>query len=125
VIGALPAIVAVPFRDYELTLLAPLGTLGLLAIGSSAARAEGNGSVARAGIVVPVSQARPALRGLYESWPKRSTMRALLVAVIILAPAFLVARHLEAEHERWDRGERKSPTVVLAVAPDRLAPAPT
>jgi hypothetical protein len=39
-IGVLPAIVAVPFRDYSLTLLGPLAALSLLAIGSVAARAE-------------------------------------------------------------------------------------
>jgi hypothetical protein len=130
VIGALPAIVAIPIRTYELPLLAALGVLGLLAIGSATARAESEWATARAIAERPAtrkadkgltSRARLTLRGLSDTWPTRSTLRALLVAVAILAPTFLFARHLEAEHERWDRHESNSPTVVLANAPATAA----
>ncbi len=127
VIGALPAIVAIPLRDYELTLLAPLGSLGLLAIGSAAARAEGEWPISLATADRSTSQARLVLRSLWGTWPTRSTLRTLLVVVAILAPTFLFARHLEAEHERWDRNERNPPSVVLASAPTAvptLAPPP-
>jgi hypothetical protein len=126
VIGAIPAIVAIPIRDYELSLLAPLGAIGLLAIGSVAARTEDEWLTARAQAERPamprsahglVGQARLALRCLSGIWQTRSTLRALLVAVAILAPTFLLARHFEAEHERWDRSERNPPRVVLASAP--------
>jgi hypothetical protein len=122
-IGALPAIVAAPLRDYELTLLAPLGTLGLLAIGSTAARFEGEWPVARAGAVGLAGRARLALRDLPGAWSTRPTMLALLVSVAILVPALLFARHLEAEHERWDRSKRNPPTVVLATVPAGTSPA--
>jgi hypothetical protein len=115
-IGALPAIVAIPIRDYELTLLAPLGALGLLAIGSAAARAESAWDAASAAAVGRRSHARLALRGLVETWPARATLRPLLVAVVVLVPAFVFSRHVEAEHERWDQSLRNSPTVVLAAA---------
>ncbi len=124
-IGALPAIVAVPHRDYELTLLAPLCALGLLAIGSTAARAEDMWPMARAGAVGLAGQARLLLRGVSGTWPVRSTMLVLLVAVAILAPTFLFARHLEAEHEHWDHGERNPPTVLLAHASVQSRSAPT
>ncbi len=113
-IGALPAIVAVPIRDYELTLLAALGSLGLLAIGSVAARAQprwqAEGRPRRLAVL-------PAPRAMLGDWPARATLRTLLVAVAILAPTFLFARHLEAEHESWDRTEHNPPRVVLAAAP--------
>jgi hypothetical protein len=121
-IGALPAIVAVPFRDYELTLLAALGTLGLLAVGSAAARAQqtwrdapppGGGSPGRT---------RMMLRGVATDWPARPTIGALIVTAAILIPVFLFARHVEAEHERWDRNTHNPPTVVLARAPAGVAP---
>jgi hypothetical protein len=116
VIGALPAIVAVPFRDYELTLLAPLGVLGLLAIGSAAARAEGEWIATRGATRGPTAHARLALRGLWGTWPRRLTTPVLLVAAVIVTSAFVFARHLEGEHERWDRRKRNPPTVVLAAA---------
>jgi len=116
-IGALPAIVAIPLRDYELTLLAPLGALGLLAIGSAAARAEAQWGATRTGSVGLRSHARLVLQGLRDTWPMRRTMRVLLVAVVILVPVVLFARHLEAEHESWDRTERNPPKVVLAAVP--------
>ncbi len=117
VIGAFPAIVAIPIRDYELTLLAPLGALGLLAIGSAAARAQDQWPASRAAAAGPAARARLTSRGLWSAWPTRSTLRALVLAVAILAPMFLFARHLEAEHERWDRSERTPATVVLATTP--------
>jgi hypothetical protein len=141
VIGALPAIVAIPIREYELTLLASLGALGLLAIGSAAARAEDQWRAARtvdehstahmkrelpaarAATIGPASRARLTVRSLWGAWPTRTTLRALLVAVAILAPIFLFARHLEAEHERWDRSERNHPKVVLAAARAGAPPA--
>jgi hypothetical protein len=115
-IGALPAIVAIPLRDYELTMLAPLGALGLLAIGSAAARAEGEWSATRGAARGLTVHARLVLRGLWGTWPKRPTTRVLLIAAVILTSAFVFARHLEGEHERWDRSERNPPTVVLADA---------
>jgi MFS family permease len=114
IIGALPAIVAVPFRDYELTLLATLGALGLLAFGSAAARAEDEWRAAKASAVGLAGRVRIALGAVSSEWPVRPTIRALLVAGAILAPAFLFARHLEDEHERWDRSVVNHPTVVLA-----------
>jgi hypothetical protein len=122
-IGVLPAIVAAPFRDYELTLLAPTGTLGLLAIGSTAARIQGEWTTVRASTVGLTGRARLALRGLASNWPKGATVRTLLVAVAILAPTFLFAHRLEAEHERWDRSARYPARVVLASAPASAAPA--
>lgn len=112
-IGALPAIVAIPLRTYELTLLAPLGSLGLLAIGASAARVEQawpETQLKRGW----TGQMRGALGWPSGLWPTRPTILAVLVAIAILAPVFLFARHLEAEHENWDRSERNPPRVVLA-----------
>lgn len=120
-IGVLPAIVAVPFRDYTLSLLGPLGALGLLAIGSVAVRAEGEWDATRVAVGMS-SHVRLALRKLAAAWPVRNTMRALLVAVVILVPTAVLARHFEAEHERWDRSLRNSPTVVLAVVPAGAPP---
>jgi hypothetical protein len=134
-IGALPAIVAAPYRDYELMLLATLGTLGLLAIGSTAARAEAGWPVARpretemtsatrapgARPAALVRRTRLALGELWRDWPTRTTLRALLVAGAVVAVAFAFARHFEAEHERWDQGEPSAPTVVLAGAHPSLA----
>jgi hypothetical protein len=114
VIGALPAIVATPFRDYELSLLAPLGVLGLLGIGSAAARIQQEWLLSRTGGLGSKSRARTALHDLSSNWPWRPTLLALLVAAAVLAPTFLFARHLEAEHERWDRHERNPATVLLA-----------
>jgi hypothetical protein len=118
-IGALPAIIAVPSRDYELTLLAPLGVLGLLGIGSAAARAQKQWPAWRAAAHGPAMRAQLALLGQPGSRARRATLRALLVAVVLLAPTFLFARHLEAEHARWDRLERNPPTVVLAASRPR------
>lgn len=123
-IGSLPAVVAIPIRDYELTLLAPLGSLGLLAIGSVAARAQGQWQTARTG---GTTAARAAPREMLSAWPMRATLQTLLVAVVILAPTFLLARHLEAEHESWDLSEHNPPRVVLAAAPistPTIAPPP-
>jgi hypothetical protein len=122
VIGALPAIIAVPLRDYELTLLAPLGALGLLAIGSAAARAESEWRAALDGSAKSKGRARMALGCIASALPRRATIRALVVAVLILAPTLVFARHLEAEHERWDRSLRNPPTVVLAAAPVAAPP---
>ena len=113
-IGALPAIVAIPLRDYELTLLAPLGVLGLLGIGSAAARAQEQWPAWQAAGLGWAARARLALLGPPGSWSRRGTLRAISVAVAILTPSFLLARHLEAEHRRWDSGERSPVTVVLA-----------
>jgi hypothetical protein len=118
-IGALPAVVAVPSRDYELTLLAPLGVLGLLAIGSAAARAQRQWPAWRAAVLGWATRAQLLLLGQPGSGSRQATLRVLLVAVVLLAPTFLFARHLEAEHERWDRRERNPPTVVLAGAASR------
>lgn len=114
VIGALPAIVAVPYREYELTLFGPLGALGLLAVGSIALRAE----TAWRAVEEPERPFRARLatvrRGVLAGWPVARTAMALLVALVLLLPSFLLARHLEAEHARWQRSVRGSPTVVLA-----------
>jgi hypothetical protein len=115
-IGALPAIVAVPFRDYELTLLGPLGVLTLLGIGSAAARAEQHWPTWRTAALGWTERARLTLLGPAGSLTRRVTLRALLLAVVILVPVLLFARHLEGEHERWDRLEHNPPTVVLADA---------
>jgi hypothetical protein len=120
-IGSVPAIVAVPFRDYELTLLGPLGVLGVLAIGSTAARAEGEWVVSREAGVGPVEHARLALRRAAGAWATRATARALLVTLAVLVPAFAFARHFEAEHARWERSAQSAPTVVLAAAPASTA----
>jgi hypothetical protein len=120
-IGALPAIAAVPFRDYALTLLGSLGVLCVLAIGSAAARAELEWPAARGSALTSAAAARSALRSLSGTWPLRPTMLALLVTVAILAPASVFARHLQADHERWDRSVRNPPTVVLAAAATRTA----
>lgn len=115
-IGALPAIVAVPFRDYELTLLAPLGALGLLVIGSAAARAEGDWLEAGSLTAGARARARLTLRRILDTWPTRATARAMLVSVAVLAPTTLFAHHLEQEHEKWDNQARNPPRVVLAAA---------
>jgi hypothetical protein len=120
-IGALPAILAVPFRDYALSLLGPLGTLGLLSIGSAAARVEdawlGDGDAAG----LP-GRARRALVRLSSAWPRRQTMRTMLLAVTVLVLATAFARHLEGAHERWDRSESAHPQVVLATASEYSRP---
>jgi len=118
-IGALPAIVAIPLRDYELTLLAPLGVLGLLGIGSAAARAQEQWPAWQAAGLGWAARARLALLGPPGGSSRRGTLRAISVAVAILTPSFLLARHLEAEHRRWDSGERSPVTVVLATAAPR------
>jgi hypothetical protein len=121
VIGAVSPILAIPIRSYEQTLLAALGTIGLLAIGSAATRAQerwplaarASGDFARRW---PRSarwrRLSPEL--LWEILPRRATLRALLVAVVILVPTSLFARHLEAAHARWDSEERSPARVVLA-----------
>ncbi len=125
VIGALPAIVALPFRDYELTLLAALGVLGLLSIGSAATQAEDEWHATPAHTVSLLARAKLTLSGLASRWPVRRTIRVLVVSVALLAPILLLSRHLEAEHEQWDRSETKSPKVVLAAAPTSILPAHT
>jgi hypothetical protein len=114
VIGALPAIAVVPFRDYELPLSAPLGALGLLVIGAAVARAQEQWPVWQAAALGWKERARLGLLGPPGGRSRRVTLAALLVAVVVLVPAFLLARHYEAEHERWDRQEHNPPTVVLA-----------
>jgi hypothetical protein len=116
-IGAIPAIVAVPFRDYELTLLGPLGVLGLLAIGSTAARVEERWTATRSANVRPARHGQLTLRSAASMWPTRPTVLAVLVALVVLAPMFVFARHLESEHARWERSVRDTPTVVLAATP--------
>ncbi len=123
VIGALPAIIAIPLRDYGLTLLAPLGALGLLAIGSVAARAEHAWDGSPPTTERASRRARSTLRHLFTAWPTQATMRALLLSAAILVPTLLFARHLEAEHARWDRSLSGQPTVVLA-GPRTAAPSP-
>jgi len=121
-IGALPAILAVPLRDYELTLLASLGTLGLLAIGSAAARVQIEWIATQGATRGLRARRRLTLGTLSRTWPKRLTAGVLLLAVLLLAPVYLFARHLEAEHERWDRRERNPPIVrLVAGAPDSQA----
>jgi hypothetical protein len=112
-IGALAGVVAAPLRGYELTLLASLASIGLLAIASTAACAEAAWSAAPA-CARRTACARLALRNLEREWPTRPTGRALLAAMVLLVPSFVFARRLEADHERWDRGERGQATVVLA-----------
>ncbi|MGD0452349.1 MAG: hypothetical protein ABSB69_02015 [Solirubrobacteraceae bacterium] len=116
-IGALPAIVAVPFRDYALTLLGSLGVIGLLAIGSAAAHAQANSLAPAAAGGRSRSGATRTLRSLAGTWPVRLMLLVLLLTVAILAPVALFARHLEAEHDRWESSRRSPPTVVLATAP--------
>jgi hypothetical protein len=121
-IGALPAILAAPFRDYELTLLAPLGTLGLLTIGSAAARGQRAWISTRAAPEGLRGRGRLALSTLSSTWPIRLTAGVLLCMVLLLAPVYLLARHLEAEHERWDLRIRNPPTVrLIATAKDPRA----
>lgn len=115
-IGALPPILAVPFRDYELPLLAPLGALGLLSIGSAAARVQIEWIATRGASRTPSPRVRLPLGALSRTWPKRLTAGVLLLAVLLLAPVYLFARHVEAEHNRWDRRERNQPTVRLVAA---------
>ena len=114
VIGAMPAIVAVPSREYELGLLGPLTLLCLLALGSTAARAQQLWPGAKASSTGLTGRVWLVLRGLCGAWRSRSTVRALLVSAAVLAPAFLLARDFEAQHERWDRHLSNSPTVMLA-----------
>jgi hypothetical protein len=116
VIGALPAIIAAPFRDYSLSLLGPLAALDLLAIGSLFAVAEAEWSTTASTAKGLVAHVRLLTHGLVRNGPGRATMRALLVALVILIPVSGLARHLEGEHNRWDRKERNPPTVVLASA---------
>ena len=121
VYGALPAIAAAPFRSYELGLLAPLGALGLLAIGSTATRADEAwaGSDARAR---GADRIRATFQYVRRSWPVQVTVRALLIALVVLIPSALYARHLENEHNRWDLRLQPYPHVVLA---ERTAGLPT
>lgn len=115
VIGLLPAIVAIPIRSYELGLLAPLGTLVLLAAAGTAARAESEWHASKTGTAGSGRGVRWALQWLSGAWPKRAN-RALLLTLAIILPAFVFARHLESEHEHWER-ERHTPIrVVLAGA---------
>jgi hypothetical protein len=115
-IGALPAIIAIPIRVYELGLLATLGTLGLLAIGSAAARAQDAWIATRRPAEGRLGRARLALGAFLETAPRRATALALIVAVVPIATAFVLARHLEGEHRRWDLSERNPPKVVLVAA---------
>jgi hypothetical protein len=115
-IGALPAIVAVPYRDYELALLGPLGVLDLLAIGSTARRAQEQWLGTAGAAVRSIDRTRLMLRGTTVAWPLRSTRWALLAAAIVIVPVSLFARHLEAEHGRWDSKVTNSPMVKLAAA---------
>jgi hypothetical protein len=115
-IGALAAIVAVPFRDYELGLLGPLGALVLLALGSAAARAEGAWAACASSLALG-ERARAASRRLAQGWPIRASAWALIATVLVLAPAFALARHLEAEHARWDTTAHGPARVVLAERP--------
>jgi hypothetical protein len=123
-LSAIPAILAIPIREYEEGLLASVGTIGLLAIGSVAARAEGEWVEGRAAADGRASRLRLTSKRLLARWPKRATMRALLGAVVILVPAFVAARHLEAEHARWNLTQSTSPTVALATAGAGAKPAP-
>jgi hypothetical protein len=113
VIGALSPILAIPIRFYEQMLLAALGTIGLLTIGSAAARAEERWLATRAADGFSAERPRLSLERLWEILPRRSTLRTLLVAVAILVPTSVFARHLEAAHARWDQGERSPARVVL------------
>lgn len=113
-IGVLPAILAAPFRDYELTLLGPLGVLGLLAMGSAAARAQSECGVANESTVEVPGRVRLMLRSLTGTWPIRATMVTLAITVAFLTPTILFARHLEAEHESWESSASNTPKVVLA-----------
>jgi hypothetical protein len=117
VIGALPAVIAAPFRDYSLSLLGPLAALGLLAIGSLAARAQAEWSTIEAADSSMATRARAVAGNLVHELPGRATRRSLLVALAILIPVAVAARDLEAAHTRWDRRERNPPTVVLAATP--------
>jgi hypothetical protein len=121
VIGFIPAIVAVPFREYELGLLAPLGTLGLLAIGSTAARLEEQWRGMPRGSSLRDRRRALALAA-WRMWPRQSTARWLLGTALILAVALIYARHLEAAHQRWDSKERTPVEVVLAAASTRPSP---
>jgi hypothetical protein len=123
VIGALSPILAIPIRSYEQTLLAALGTVGLLTIGAAAALAQERWPGTAAGTTGGFARERPqlSLECLWEILPRRSTLRALLVAIVILVPTSVFARHLEAEHARWDQSERTPARVVLATAPPGAA----
>jgi hypothetical protein len=113
-IGVLPAILAAPFREYELTLLGPLGVLGLLAIGSAATRAQSDWRVVDESAVEMPGRVRLTLRSLAGTWPIRATIVTLTITVAVLTPTVLFARHLEAEHESWERSVSNNPKVVLA-----------
>jgi hypothetical protein len=113
-IGALPAIVAVPFRDYESGLLGALGTLVLLAMGSAAAKTQGQWDAAQAAAGGLRQRVVMMLHGLKQAWPVRATMGTLLIAFAVLAPAFLLARHLESEHANWESAVHRPEKVVLA-----------
>ena len=116
-IGALPAIIAAPFRDYSLSLLGPLAALCLLAIGSLAARAQADWDPIEATGSGILARTRLLAGGFVHELPRRATTRTLLVALAILIPVAVAARDLEAAHARWDSQERGAPTVVLAAAP--------
>ncbi len=113
-IGALPAIVAVPFRDYELGLLGSLGALGLLALGSVAAQAQEWWEATQGATRGPLAHTQAMLRELVHRWPLKATRRALLLAVVLLVPVFLIARHFESEHAGWDATMHGAPKVLLA-----------
>jgi hypothetical protein len=119
VYGALPAIAAAPFREYELGLMAPLGALGLLAIGSAAARGDQAWAGSDAGARM-AARARATFQTVRRAWPVRVTVRALLIAAVVLIPAALYARHLENEHNQWDMRLQPYPHVVLAERPAGL-----
>jgi uncharacterized membrane protein len=122
-IGVIPAILAAPFHDYELTLLGPLGVLGLLAIGSAAARAQSECGVANKSTVEVLGRIRLMLRSLVGAWPIRATMVTMVITVAVLTPTVLFARHLEAEHESWESSVSNTPKVVLAADRGGAAPA--
>lgn len=115
-IGVLPALFAVPYRDYELSLLGPLGVLDLLAIGSAAAQAQEQWPRAALAAAGFAARARLVRRGLLDAWPARQTKRALLAAMIVVVPVSVFARHLEVEHSSWERNVSSYPTVKLAAA---------
>lgn len=117
VIGAFPAIIAAPFRDYSLSLLGPLAALCLLAIGSLAARAQGEWDPIEAAGAGVVTRTRLLAGRLVHVLPRRATLRTLLVTLAILIPLAVAARDLEAAHARWDEQQHTPPTVVLAAAP--------
>jgi hypothetical protein len=120
-IGALPAILAIPVRDYELALFGALGVLGLLAIGSAAARAQSEWEAASGSTVALRGRVRLTLRGLVRTWPIRATVVTLAASAAVLTPTTLFAHHLEAEHGAWEGSVSNSPKVVLAATRDDAA----